>query len=132
MYELQSLQFTELQMLQIVMVMLQMLMAMLQILIVMLQMLQTLMVILQMVMVRLQMLMVMLPMSIVMIQILQNAPGQALNAHGNAHLCMVWWGRGWVGLSARHKWKNYGKQGQGNQCRTPGVKFWAKTVVPVL
>ena len=21
------------------------------------------------------------------------------------------------------------KQGQGNQCRTPGVKFWAKTVV---
>jgi hypothetical protein len=25
--------------------------------------------------------------------------------------------------------ENSMKQGQGNQCRTPGVKFWAKTVV---
>ena len=33
---------------------------------------------------------------------------------------------GSANLSYSYLW---GKQGQGNQCRTPGVKFWANTVV---
>ena len=34
----------------------------------------------------------------------------------------------WYSFSKDKPFETIRKQGQGNQCRTPGVKFWVKTV----